>query len=116
MYNICSITYDHLSKEKIYPLVLKLHSLPKLYVSFTFSQTNQNMHVGICPQKIYFKIDQHLARHFVYYVEYLSSHPPFLCSQIIPFFLNSMICTNQKKKVGILANCETLISLFVVLM
>ena len=39
-------------------------------------------------------IDQHLARHFVYDVECLSSPPPFLCSQIITIFLNSMISIN----------------------
>ena len=45
-----------------------------------------------------FKIDQHLPRHFVYYVECFSSPPPFLCSQIIIPFLNSMISTNQEKR------------------
>ena len=30
-------------------------------------------------------------------VEYLSSPPPFLCSQIITPFLNSMIFTNQEE-------------------
>ena len=34
-----------------------------------------------------FKIDQHLALRFVDYVECLSRHPPFLCSQIIIPFL-----------------------------
>ena len=43
--------------------------------------------------KIYFQIDQH----FVYYFEYLSSLPPFLCSQIITSFLNSIIFTNLEK-------------------
>ena len=47
--------------------------------------------------KRYFKIDKHFARHFVYYVECLSSPPPFLCSQIIIPFLNSMISINQEK-------------------
>ena len=46
--------------------------------------------------KRYFKIDQHLARHFLYYIERLSSPPYFLCSQIITPFLNSMISTNQE--------------------
>ena len=42
--------------------------------------------------KTYFKIDQHLARHFEYYGECLSSPPPILCSQIItPFQLSSSI-------------------------
>ena len=47
--------------------------------------------------KGYFKIDQPLARHFVYYAQCLSSPPPFLCSLIITHFLNSMIFTNQEK-------------------
>ena len=34
-------------------------------------------------KKRYFRIDQHLARHFVNYGEGLSSPPPFLCSQTI---------------------------------
>ena len=50
-----------------------------------------------CTMKRYFKIDQHLARYFVYNVECLSSHPPFLCSQIITPLLTSMISTNQEK-------------------
>ena len=37
--------------------------------------------------KRYFKIDQHSARHFVYFVECLSSPPLFLCSPIITLFL-----------------------------
>ena len=41
--------------------------------------------------------DQYFARHFVYYVECLSSPPSFLCSQIITPFLHSMISTNQKR-------------------
>ena len=47
--------------------------------------------------KRYFRIDQHLARHFECKVECLSSPPPFLCSQIIIPFLNSMTSTNQEK-------------------
>ena len=46
---------------------------------------------------MYFKIDQHLAWFFVYYVECLLSPPPFLCSQIVTPFLNSMFSTNQEK-------------------
>ena len=38
---------------------------------------------GRLSNKRYFKIDQHLARYFVYYVECLSLPFPFLCSQII---------------------------------
>ena len=47
--------------------------------------------------KRYLKIDQHLAWYFVYYVECLSSPPPFLRSQIITLFLNSMISNYQEK-------------------
>ena len=47
--------------------------------------------------KRYFKIDLHLARHFVYYVECFSSPPPFQCNKIITSFLNSIIYTNQEK-------------------
>ena len=50
--------------------------------------------------KRYFKIDQHLARHFdVYYVDSLSSPHPFLftCSQITPFLYLKM-STNQEKR------------------
>ena len=43
-----------------------------------------------------FKIDQQLARHFVYYGACLSSPPLFLCSQIITPFLYSMISPNQE--------------------
>ena len=44
---------------------------------------------AIVPFIRYFKIDQHLVRHFVYYVACLLSPPHFLCSQIItPFNLN----------------------------
>ena len=49
-----------------------------------------------CIKKIYFKIDQHLARHFMYYGMYLSIPPPFLCSQIITSFPNPIISTNQE--------------------
>ena len=41
---------------------------------------------GVCLMKRYFKIDQHLARHFEYYGECLLSLPPFLCSKIIISF------------------------------
>ena len=41
----------------------------------------------IVSNRRFFKIDKHLARHFVYYVECFSSPRPFLCSQIINFFL-----------------------------
>ena len=45
--------------------------------------------------KRYYKIDQHSARHFKYNGVSFSSPPPFLCSQIITPFSNSMISTNQ---------------------
>ena len=53
--------------------------------------------------KKYIKIDQHLARHFEFYVECLSSPPPlFQYSQIITPFNNSMISTNQEKRLDFL--------------
>ena len=55
--------------------------------------------------------DQYFARHFVYYVECLSSPPFFLCSQLIIPFLHQL-SPPIRKRVGILANCETLIPLF----
>ena len=45
---------------------------------------------------------------FVFYF-YEECPFPFLCSQIITPFLNSMISTNPVKRVGILAYCEILI-------
>ena len=47
-------------------------------------------------RKRYSIIDQHLARHFQYNVAGLLSLPPFLCSQIITPFSNSMVSANQK--------------------
>ena len=47
--------------------------------------------------KRYFKIDQYLARHFVYYGECPSYPTPFLCSQITTPFLNSFLSTNHEK-------------------
>ena len=53
--------------------------------------------------KRYFKIDQHLARHFDYYIECLSRPPPpFLYSHIITPFINSMISNNQEKRLDFL--------------
>ena len=46
--------------------------------------------------KRYSKIDQHSARHFKYNVACLSSPSPFLSSQIITPFSNSMIFTYQE--------------------
>ena len=60
-------------------------------------------------EKRYSKIDQHLARYFKYNSGCLSSPPPFLCSQIITTFSNSIISTNQ---VVILATCGIRIPLF----
>ena len=42
-----------------------------------------------CKMKRYYIIDQHLARHFKYKGECLSSPPPILCGQIIltPFLI-----------------------------
>ena len=48
------------------------------------------------PNKRYSKIDQLLARHFKYNSASLSSPPPFLCSQIITPFSNSIISTNKE--------------------
>ena len=51
--------------------------------------------------KRYSKIDQHLALHFMYNGVCLSSPPPFLCSQIITHFSNSMISTNCGIRIAI---------------
>ena len=53
--------------------------------------------IKICFVKRYSKIDQQLARYFVYFVECLLNPPPFLCSQIIIPFISSMISTNHEK-------------------
>ena len=42
------------------------------------------------------KIDQHLARHFLYFSVCHSCPNTFLCSQILISFKNSIISTNQK--------------------
>ena len=47
-------------------------------------------------KKRYYRIDQHLARHLKYYGACLSSPPPFLGSEIITPFSDSMVSTNQK--------------------
>ena len=57
---------------------------------------NENFYMGFLKNR-YSKINKHLARHFVYYCECLSIPSPFLCSQIINHFLNSMISTNHEK-------------------
>ena len=49
-----------------------------------------------CFNKRYAKVEQHLVRYFKYNGACLLSTPPFLCSQIITPFYNSMISTNQK--------------------
>ena len=63
----------------------------------------------ISNNKIYSKIDQHSARHFVYYGACLSNPPLFLCSQIIISFLNSK-SHQSGNRIGILANCRILIN------
>ena len=65
--------------------------------------------------KIYFKIDQQLARLFEYYGACLSSNPPppsFLCSEIITLFLKFNDLHQSGNRVVILANCGILIPLF----
>ena len=57
----------------------------------------ENTHPFESINKRYLKVDQHLARHFVYFGECLSNPPLFLSSQIITPFLNSMIYTNHEK-------------------
>ena len=61
-------------------------------------------------QRIFLK-DQHLVRHYVYYVEYLSS--PIFSQIIKPFLFNNI--QKSGKKFEILANCETLFTLILVL-
>ena len=65
---------------------------------YVFSEQNSTYSASVSVTKRYFKIDQHLAWHFVFYVECLSSLTPFICSQIITHFLNTMIFTNKEKK------------------
>ena len=57
---------------------------------------NGRKNIKLNQDKRYFKIDQHLARYFKYNGAGLSSPPPFLCSQIITPFSNSMISANQE--------------------
>ena len=57
----------------------------------------------------YLKIYQHIARHFVHYVECLSNLPPFLCSHIINSFLNSRISANHDKVKGLPANVHVMV-------
>ena len=62
----------------------------------------------VCYMKRYFKID-HLARHFVYYIECLVSQPSLsMQSKKYPFILFNDLHSSGKR-VGILANCENLI-------
>ena len=62
-----------------------------VYVHYTLihSRTYYN-------RKMYFRIDQHLAQYFVNYGADLSSPPPFLWSQTITSFWNSIISSNQE--------------------
>ena len=76
----------------------KIRFYSKEIITFTYVE---KVHIFVLNNKYgilkrYLRIDQHLARYFVYYVEYLSSLPPFLCSQIITPFLNSMVSINQE--------------------
>ena len=73
-----------------------------LYVYFIYA----------CFYKRYCRIDQHLAHHFVNYGAGLLSSPPFLCSQTITPFCNSIIFSNQENRVLILVNCGILIPFF----
>ena len=86
--------------DKVFIYLLQHHYQP-LNMRSTYNITTLYHLFYYCPffaiNKRYFKIDQYLGRHFVYHVECLSSPPPFLCSQIITPFLNSMISTNQEK-------------------
>ena len=69
------------------------------------------IYLGLC--KRYFRIDQHLGRHFVclHHGAGLSSSSPN-CSQTISPFCNSMISSNHKlNRVGILVNFRIPISL-----
>ena len=57
--------------------------------------------------KIYFIIDQQIARYFVQYSECLTNYLPFYATQIIYTFLNSRIsCNHDKAREGILDNRE----------
>ena len=69
------------SKPRLRDFMFKIEYLSKKY----------------CSKKIYFKIDQHLVRYFVYYGSCLLNPNSLLCSQIITSFLNSIISTNQEK-------------------
>ena len=76
------------------------HDVDRLRKNYVHAYINTNAKVVNGEEKRYFKIDQHLVRHFVNYVECLSSTPSFLCSQIIIPFLNSRIPANHNKGFG----------------
>ena len=85
--------------EKYYDLCLDLHNhfwrtigvkLRKTY----FLKGGNDKCLNL--KKKYSKLDQHLARHFKYNSGCLSIPPPFLCSQVITPFSNSMISTNKE--------------------
>ena len=60
-------------------------------------------------RKIYFIIDQQIARHFVQYSECLSHPLPFYATQIINPFPNSRISANHEKGyLGFLAILKSL--------
>ena len=63
-------------------------------------------------QKIFYNLDQHLARHFEYNGSGLSSPPPFLCSQMITLFFKFNDIRQSENRVVILANCGIRVPLF----
>ena len=65
----------------------KMNSWLKYYVEAKFLIESKIMYT-----KIYFKIDQHC----LYYDECIYNPTPFLCSQLITPFLDSIIYTNQE--------------------
>ena len=68
----------------------KMNSWLKYFVGAKFLIESKIMYT-----KRYFEIDQHLARHCLYYDECINP-TPFLCSQLITPFLDSIITTNQE--------------------
>jgi hypothetical protein len=76
-----------------------------------FLQTSwSTLNINDIRNKQYLKIDQHLARHFVYYGECFSNPPPFLYSMKIPLFLIQWSPPIMKKGWN-LANCGSPIAL-----
>ena len=80
-----------------WPLYLRFASLSKICLSIC----NWPLYLWLASlsgKKRYFRIDQHLARHFVNYSAGLSSPTPFLCSQTITPFYKSMLSTYQERR------------------